>query len=246
MEKTIIITGASSGIGAACAKEFANNGYNIAVCYNKSKKSAFELCDFINTFQNKNCAKAFNVDVRNEKSVNEMHIAVKKEFGNIHALINNAGISRQELFTETTCENWDDMFNVHVKGAFLCTKAVLPEMINRKNGTIINISSIWGCTGASCEVAYSSAKAALIGFTKALAKEVGPSNITVNCIAPGVIETPMLSSFTQEDKATLANETPLCRIGKPDDIAKTAVFLTSENASFITGQVLCVDGGFAV
>ncbi len=246
MEKTVIITGASSGIGAACAKEFAQNNWNVAICYNKNESAAQNLSAQINAQNNSKSTKAFHVDVANEHSVNEMVLAVKKHFGGVNALVNNAGIASFQLLTQLSAEQWDNIFNVNVKGAFLCTKAVLPDMINDKEGFIINMSSVWGCVGASCEVAYSASKAALIGFTKALAKELGPSNINVNCIAPGVIDTKMLGNLSGEDKIELAEQTPLSRIGSPEDVAKTALFLASDGAKFITGQIIGVDGGFAV
>ncbi len=246
MEKTVIITGAASGIGAACATIFAQNNYNVAICYNSSKKEACELSENLNAKMKKKCTEVFHVDVKNKSSVLEMYNNVIKHFNCIDVLINNAGIASQKLINDVSINEWDEMFNINVRGAFLCTQAVLPQMINKKQGAIINISSIWGVTGASCEVAYSATKSAIIGFTKALSKEVGPSGISVNCIAPGVINTPMLANFNEEDKQSLAEETPLCRLGEPQDIANTALFLASEGASFITGQVLCVDGGFAV
>ncbi|MBQ1935358.1 MAG: SDR family oxidoreductase, partial [Clostridia bacterium] len=185
-------------------------------------------------------------DVSDSASVDALFARAEAEIGFVGTLINNAGIAQQKLFCDLTEEDWDAMFDVHVKGAFHCIQAVLPQMIDRKQGKIINISSMWGQVGASCEVHYSAAKAALIGMTKALAKEVGPSHIQVNCIAPGVIETDMLRDFTVEDKNALAEETPLCRIGTPADIAKVALFLASDDADFITGQILGVNGGFVI
>lgn len=241
MEKTVIITGASRGIGAACAKAFAKAGFNTAICYNKNKEKAVALADELG----ENAA-AFEVDVANSGSVAAMYKAVCAKFGEATVLVNNAGISQQKLFTDITEDDWDAMQNANIKGIFLCCKAVLPAMIKRKSGRIINISSMWGVSGASCEVHYSASKAAVIGLTKALAKEEGPSGITVNCIAPGVIETDMMSSFSDDDKQILADETPLCRLGTPQDVANAALFFASDAAAFITGQVLCVDGGFVV
>lgn len=240
MEKTVLITGASSGIGAACAEAFALAGYRVAVCWHTQCAAAEALCAQFPK------ARAFGVDVSDEQSVAALFAAVRAELGSVDVLVNNAGVARQQLFTDTSAAQWDAMFAVHVRGAFLCSREALPDMIRKKSGSIINVSSMWGQVGASCEVAYSAAKAALIGFTKALAKEEGPSGITVNCIAPGVIETPMLAGFSAEDKAALADETPLCRLGTPQDIAHAALFLASDAASFITGQVLGVNGGFVV
>ncbi len=160
--------------------------------------------------------------------------------------MNNAGIARQKLFTEVTAAEWDEMFGVCVKGAFHCCQAVLPQMIRRKWGRIINVSSMWGQVGASCEAPYSAAKAALIGLTKALAKEEGPSGITVNCVAPGVIDTEMMAAFSAKEKAALAEETPLGRLGTPGDVAAVIAFLASEAGAFVTGQVLCPNGGFVI
>jgi 3-oxoacyl-[acyl-carrier protein] reductase len=169
-----------------------------------------------------------------------------EKIGDIDILINNAGISRINLFTDISEQEWDDVFDVNIKGMFLVTRAFLPGMIRRKYGKIINISSMWGVTGGSCEVHYSASKAAVIGFTKALAKEEGPSGINVNCIAPGVIETEMNAQLDDEAKRELCEETPLMRLGKPEEIANAALFLASDAASFITGQVICSDGGITI
>ena len=161
-------------------------------------------------------------------------------------LVNNAGIAQQKLFTDLTLQDWERLFAVDVTGVFLCCRRALPGMIRRQQGVILNISSMWGQVGASCEVHYSAAKAAVIGLTKALAKEEGPSRIRVNCIAPGVIATEMNAHLTPEDMEDLREETPLLRIGTPADVARAAVFLASDQASFITGQVLGVNGGMVV
>ncbi|MEG2394283.1 MAG: 3-oxoacyl-ACP reductase FabG [Ruthenibacterium sp.] len=241
MEKTILITGASSGIGAACARTFAAAGWNVAVCYRTHREQAEALCG-----QLAGAALPFYVDVTDENSVAALFVKVQAAFGGVDALMNNAGVAQQTLFTDMSTADWDAMFAVHVRGAFLCCKAALPYMLHQKRGCILNLSSMWGQVGASCEVAYSAAKAAVIGLTKALAKEEGPSGITVNCIAPGVVDTPMLADFSAQDKAALADETPLCRIGTPQDIANAALFLASDAAAFITGQVLGVNGGFVI
>lgn len=244
MNKTVLITGASRGIGRAAAAAFAQNGYDVAVNYNKSAEAAEALCTELSRYGVK--ARSFSADVADKSAVNEMVRKIEGDLGKISVLVNNAGIAEQALFSDITEEMWDRMFAVNVKGAYNCTQAVLPHMIHNKYGRIINISSMWGISGASCEVHYSASKAALIGFTKALAKETGLSGITVNCIAPGVIATEMNGHLSEEIMDELKNETPLNRIGTPEDVAEAIMFLASDKASFITGQVLSVDGGFIV
>lgn len=242
MKKTVLITGASRGIGRAAAEAFAKAGYDVAVNYNKSAEAAETLCRELEKYSVK--ALPFQADVADKKAVNAMTNEIEKKLGGVSVLVNNAGIAEQALFTDITEKMWDRMFAVNVKGAYNCTQAVLPKMIHEKYGRIINISSMWGISGASCEVHYSAAKAALIGFTKALAKEVGLSGITVNCVAPGVIDTDMNGHLSPEIISELKEETPLNRIGTPRDVAETVLFLASEKASFITGQTISVDGGF--
>ncbi len=267
MCKTVIVTGASSGIGAECAKTLIQSGWNVAVCFNKNEKAAQELCE--NANKNLHCensvqsrknlndklgaeksstgeAVPFFVDVKSEESVQKLVQDVVKTFGGVSALVNNAGTASFNLLTHTTQKEWNSLFDVHVNGTFLCCKHVLPHMIYKKHGSIVNISSMWGQVGASCEVAYSAAKAAVIGMTKALAKEVGPSGVNVNCIAPGLIATPMTSHLTAEDTNALIEETPLGRIGTAQDVADAVEFLLSKKAAFITGQVIGVNGGFVV
>lgn len=238
--ETVLITGASRGIGRETAKLFSKNGFNVVINYNKSEKDALELLSEI-----KNAA-AIRADVSNRKEVFEMVEKANSIFGGIDILVNNAAVAGQMLFQDISEEEWDRIFDTNVKGAFNCTQAVLSNMLNKKNGKIINISSIWGITGASCEVHYSASKAALIGFTKALAKELGPSGITVNCVAPGVINTDMNSSIPKEVMDALKDETPLGKIGYPEDIANTIFFLASKKADFITGQVISPNGGFLI
>lgn len=242
MNQTVLITGASKGIGRATAAAFARNGYNVAVNYCKSKEKATSLADELNSYGV--TAAAYQADVSDKTAVGEMLRKAEQELGRISVLVNNAGIAEQILFSDITEEKWDKMFAVNVKGAYNCTQAVIPSMIHEKYGRIINISSMWGISGASCEVHYSASKAALIGFTKALAKEVGLSGITVNCIAPGVIGTDMNSAISGEILNELKENTPLNRIGTPEDVAEAILFLSSDKASFITGQTLSVDGGF--
>lgn len=242
MNQTVLITGASRGIGRAAAAAFARNGYNVAVNYCKSKEKATDLADELNGYGV--MAAAYQADVSDKTAVGEMFRKAEQELGRISVLVNNAGIAEQILFSDITEEKWDRMFAVNVKGTYNCTQAALPSMIHEKYGRIINVSSMWGISGASCEVHYSASKAALIGFTKALAKEVGLSGITVNCIAPGVIGTDMNSAISGEILEELKEDTPLNRIGTPEDVAAAILFLASDKASFITGQTLAVDGGF--
>ncbi|MBQ9941038.1 MAG: SDR family oxidoreductase [Clostridia bacterium] len=239
--KLVLITGASRGIGAEIARLFCEKGYLVAANYNKSVIDAEKLSSTSHNI------KTFKADVSVSSDVNNMISEIKKYFGkNPDILINNAGISHSGLITDDDQYIYDEIFNTNMKSVFLCSNAVLPDMISQKKGKIINISSMWGQTGGSCEVLYSASKSAVIGFTKALAKEVGPSGINVNCIAPGIIKTDMLSCYTEEDLKVLSDETPLMRLGTPRDIAETALFLASECSDFITGQIIGVNGGFLI
>ncbi len=237
--KTVLITGASGGIGAATARLFAEKGCRVALHYHQSE----EIARALERELGKN-AFAVSADVSDSAQVKAMFQAVQKRFGGIDVLVNNAGIAEFSLFTEITDERWRRMFAVNADGCFYCCREVLPYMIAEKSGAIVNISSIWGITGGSCEVHYSAAKAAVIGLTKALAKEVGPSGITVNCIAPGMINTKMNRGLSDEDIAGLLDETPLQKLGTPLEIAKTALFLAE--SEFITGQILSPNGGFVI
>ncbi len=231
--KNALITGASRGIGAAIARQLADDGYRVYINYEKSEIAANELA--------KRCGGvAIRADVSDPVQVNRMY----DEIGGADVLICNAGISEYGLFSEMDYDSWRRLFAVNVDGAYNCIQAALPHMIRQQSGAIIAMSSIWGICGASCEAAYASSKAALIGLTKSLAKELGPSNIRVNCIAPGVIDTDMLSGFSAADRADLCRQTPLMRMGTPEDIAHLASFLVSDRADFITGQIIGVDGGF--
>lgn len=241
---TVLITGAATGIGRAAALLFAADGYNVAVHYNKSEKEALALCEQIAAQGGR--AVAVRADVADAAHVNAMTRRVIDVFGRIDVLVNNAGVAQTKLFTDLTANDWDTMFDVNVKGVFNCCQTVLPGMISRKAGCIVNVSSVWGMVGASCEVHYSAAKAAVIGLTKALAKELGPSGIRVNCVAPGVIETRMIDGLDGETRAALKDDTPLCRLGTAEDVAQTIRFLASENSSFMTGQVLSPNGGFVI
>lgn len=240
MEKTAVITGASRGIGAATARALSAAGWRVAVCYCRHREAAEALCAELNG------ALPFFLDVAEEQSVQECFAKVRGALGPVDTLVNNAGIAQQKLFSDLSADDWDTMFRVDVRGAFLCCRAVLPDMLHAKRGRIVNIASMWGQTGGSCEVHYSAAKAALIGLTRALAKEEGPSGITVNCVSPGVIQTDMMASFSEEDKKNLADDTPLCRLGTPEEVAQAVLWLASDAASFVTGQVLGVNGGFVI
>lgn len=239
MAQTVIITGASRGIGRECAKQFAKAGYNVAAVYHKSEAEAESLKAEIG-------CEIFKCDCAVYSEVCETVVEISSVFGGADVLINNAGIAEQALFSDITEAMWDNMFNVNVKSVYSFTRAALPHMIHNKYGRIINISSMWGQVGASCEVHYSAAKAAVIGFTKALAKEVGLSGVTVNCIAPGVIDTDMNAHLDDETMAYLKEETPMNRIGTPEDIARTALFLADKGSDFITGQIIGVNGGFII
>lgn len=237
--KNVLITGASRGIGESCVYEFSKKGFRVFLNYNKNEEKALKI-------SKKTGAVPIKCDISNSDEVCKMSEFIHKNYGDISVIVNNAGISQIKLFSDISENDWDNMFNVNIKGMFLVTKAFLKDMINNKYGKIINISSMWGVTGGSCEVHYSASKAAVIGFTKALAKEVGPSLINVNCIAPGVINTDMNSELNDEDIKQLCEETPLNRIGKPEEVAKLAYFLASDDASFITGQIIGQNGGIVI
>jgi len=237
--KTVLITGGGRGIGKAAAIEFSRQGWNVIINYNKSKNSALALAESIN-------ATAVCADITNSQEVLDMHNALKEKGIHIDCIVNNSGIAKDTLFTDISEEEWDEIFNVNVKGAFLVTKEFLPDMISRKSGSIINISSIWGETGAAAEVHYSASKAALIGMSKALAKELAPSNIRVNCVCPGYINPDMNAGYTPDEVADISLEIPMLRTGNPDEVAAVIEFLASEKASYITGQVLGVSGGWYI
>ena len=244
MRKIALITGGSRGIGAACVRAFAENGYAVAFLYKNSRDKAEAL---VSTLRGAGLdVAAYPCDVADPAQVKAVIGDILRTYRHIDALVNCAGIAHIGLFTDMTEDEWDHLFAVNVRSAFSVTKAVLPGMISQQKGSIVNVSSMWGEVGASCEVAYSATKAALIGLTKALAKEVGPSGVRVNCVTPGVIDTDMNAQLTDEDRASLADETPLGRIGSADEVATTILFLCGEGASFITGQVLGVSGGLVI
>ncbi len=243
MNQTVLITGASRGIGAACAVEFAKRGYRVIVNYNQNKKAAETVCDLIRA-QGGVCM-CVQADVSDAAQVEKM-FAEAEAFGGVDVLVNNAGIAKAAMLCDTTPELWRRMFAVNVDGVYHCCRAALAHMVQKKRGAIINISSMWGQVGASCESAYSATKSAVIGFTKALAKELGPSGITVNCVAPGLVDTEMNAHLSCEDIDALCEEIPLGNVAAPQQIATAVCFLASEDASYITGQVLSPNGGFVV
>ena len=226
MNKTVIITGGSRGIGRATVELFAKNGYNTAFCYKNSESKAKEL------------ETAY-------KNVTAFDFVIDK-YGAVDCVVSNAGISQISLFTDITEEQFDGICGVNFKGTFLTLKLAAKHMIRQKRGSIVTVSSMWGQTGGSCEAVYSATKAAVIGLTKALAKELGPSGIRVNCVCPGVIDTEMNSNLTDGDVATLEEETPLCRIGKPSEVADLIYYLCSEQSSFVTGQIISAGGGIVI
>lgn len=236
----VLISGGDRGIGAAAARAFWAAGDRVAILYHKNAAAAQALVQ-----QLPGCV-AVQCDVASRQDCERAFEAVQQALGQVDVLVCNAGIAQQKLFTDITPAEWQRMLDVNLSGAFHLCQLVLPGMIRRKAGRILTVSSMWGQTGGSCEVHYSAAKAGLIGLTKALAKEEGPSGITVNCVAPGVIETDMMASFTAEDKAALAEETPVGRLGTPDEVADLLVFLASEQAGYITGQVFGVNGGLVI
>ena len=235
----VLISGGSRGIGRACVEKFIKNGDSVAFIYKSNHSAAREVADSFGATAI--CADLSSSDEA-KRALGEALLAL----GGIDVLINNAGISQIKLFTDITDSDWENMLSSNLSSAFYLSRSALPSMIAQKSGRIINIGSMWGKIGASCEVHYSASKSALRGMTLALAKEVGPSGITVNAIEPGVIKTEMNASLGADIIAELTDETPLGRIGSPYDVAALALFLASEDASFITGQIIGVDGGFAI
>ena len=238
--RCVLISGGDRGIGAAAARAFYAAGYRVAVLYHSNAKAAAELEKQLPGITAVQC------DVASRASCELAFRTAEQALGRVDVLVSNAGIAQQKLFTDITPEEWQRMLNVNLTGAFNLCQLALPGMIRRKAGRILTVSRMWGQTGGSCEVHYSAAKAGLIGLTKALAKEEGPSGITVNCVAPGVIDTDMMASFTAEDKAALAEETPVGRLGTAEEVAKLLLYLAGEDAGYITGQVFGVNGGLVI
>ncbi|MGN8897195.1 elongation factor P 5-aminopentanone reductase [Flavonifractor sp. HCP28S3_F3] len=238
-QRVVLITGGSRGIGAAAARRFAAGGDRVIINYCRSQERAEALAAETGGW-------AVQADVSDPEQVRKMVDNVLDKFCQLDILICNAGIAQQKLFGDLTDEDWRRMFAVNVDGMFYTIRAALPHFIHRKEGRILTVSSMWGQVGGSCEVAYSAAKAAVIGMTKALAKELGPSGITVNCVSPGVINTEMNANLGPEDLAVLAEETPMGTIGEPEDVAEALWYLASPGAKFVTGQVLAPNGGLIV
>lgn len=237
--KTVLITGASRGIGAAAAKEFSKKGWHVVINYNKNKEKALALAKELS-------ATVVQADISKSDEVLNMYSSLKGQGIHVDAIVNNAGVSSSGLFVDISESEWDEMFAINTKGAFLVTKAFLPDMLSRQSGSIVNISSIWGETGAAAEVCYSASKAALIGMTKALAKELAPSGIRVNCVCPGCIDTDMNKCYSDEERAAIAEDIPLGREGTVEEAAHAIEFLSSDTASYITGQVIGVNGGWYI
>ena len=234
--KNVLITGGTRGIGASCVRLFTKKGYRTFIIYQKNDELADKLC------KETGCI-AYRADICDKDKLSDVVNSICTKHGGIDVLINNAGIAEQMLFIDITPEQWKKMLDVNLTGIYNVTQEVTKHMLT-KGGSIINISSIWGEHGASCEVHYSAAKAGIIGFTKALAKELGLMGIRVNCIAPGIIETDMNSHLTDEDIADICSQIPISRVGTPDECAELAYFLASDNSSYITGQTIGINGGW--
>lgn len=239
---TVIITGSSRGIGKECAVLFAQKGYNVVICYNNSENEARKLQEELNRCGNNSvCVK---LDVSSTESIEGAFKTAYDTFGSIDVLVNNAGVSQIKLLSDVTDDELYEVINTNLIGTIKCSREATRYMVREHKGSIINVSSMWGISGASCESVYSATKGGVITFTKALSKELGPSGIRVNCVAPGVIDTDMNKCLPDDIRETLSDSASLCRIGEPREVAEAVYFLASESASFITGQTLSVDGGF--
>lgn len=237
MAQTVLITGGSRGIGAACVRAFAADGWHTAFTYRSSREAAEQLAG-------ETGALALAADQQDTVAVELAVAEVKARFGGIDAVVCNAGIAEQKLFQNITDADWMHMLDVNLMGAVRIIRAVLPELLHNKRGSIVTVSSMWGESGASCESHYAASKAAVIGLSRSLAQELGPSNIRVNCVAPGVIDTDMNAMHSADTMQELADQTPLGRVGAAAEVADSILYLCSDKASFITGQVLGVTGGF--
>ncbi len=236
----VLITGGSRGIGAACVKKFASEGHSVAFFYKSNDAKAEKLKEVFPNVYSVRC------DVSSEREVDVAFERLFKEFGEPDVLVNNAGVSYSGLLQEMTLHDWEYVMKNNLTSVFLCAKKTIPSMIKKEKGVIVNVSSMWGVEGASCEVAYSASKAGVIGFTKALAMELAPMKIRVNAVAPGAIKTDMLASYTDEELKELSDSTPLSKIGVPEDVAEAVYFLSGDKAGFVTGEVLNVNGGYVI
>ena len=241
--KNVLVTGATGDIGFAIAHAFAKNGYNVAIHTFSKPDDAKNVAE---KMSKESCVKsvAVKADLSKESDVTAMFETLDKTFGKIDILVNNAGVSSVMMLCDTTEEEWNRVHDINLKSAFLCSKEASKNMVHNKWGRIINISSVWGQVGASCEVAYSSSKAALVGFTKALAKELAPSGITVNCVCPGIVETKMNSHLSKDELNSICEEIPVGRMGKPQEIAHAVLFLADDMASYVTAETISVNGGW--
>lgn len=241
MSKTVIVTGGAGGIGSAVSSLFSKNGYNVIIGYNSSENAAKALKDSLASNTD-----IFKADVSDIKQVEKMFEFAYLKFGSVDVLVNNAGVSYIGLITDITNELSDKIFDTNLKGTYNCSKVATKYMVSAKSGKIINIASMWGEIGASCEVAYSASKAGVIGLTKALAKELSLSGITVNAVSPGLIDTKMNSNVNESDLEDFVNDIPISRMGSTEEIAKAVYFLASDSADYITGQILSVNGGYTM